>query len=89
MRGLLERGILRASWPAHEWASQDVCKLYSEAVSDIFYFFCSGRGKGESEAPGGGGVDYLLRIPGGGGWGVRAGRVSAANWGIWGEGGAK
>ena len=34
-------------------------------ISDIFYFFCSGEGKGESEAPGGG--DFLLKIPGGGG----------------------
>ena len=32
---------------------------------DIFYFFCSGRGKGESEAPGGGEVRFLLKIPGG------------------------
>ena len=36
-------------------------------VSDIFYFFCSGRGKGESEATGGGGVDFLLKVPQGGG----------------------
>ena len=38
-------------------------------VPDIFYFFCSGRGKGESEAPGGWGgeIGFLLKIPGGGG----------------------
>ena len=37
-------------------------------VSDIFIFFCSGRGKGESEAPGrGGGFGCLLKMPGGGG----------------------
>ena len=58
-------------------------------VSDIFYFFlCSGRGKGESEAPGGWGIGFLLKIPGGGGEagrGRRAGR-SAANRGIWGGG---
>ena len=36
-------------------------------VSDIFYFSCSG-GKGESEAPGKGGVRFLLKIPGGGGF---------------------
>ena len=51
-------------------------------VSDIFYFFCSGEGKGESGATGGGGG--LLKIPGGGGGpregGRGAGRVSAANW---------
>ena len=35
-------------------------------VSDIFYFFRSGRGKGESEAPGGG-IGFFLKIPGGGG----------------------
>ena len=59
-------------------------------------FFCSGRGNGESEAPGeGGGVDQFLflKIPGGGGVSRRgrsrgAGRVSAANWGIFGGGGA-
>ena len=43
---------------------------------------------------GGGGVDFLLNIPGGGGGlqegrGRGAGRVSAANSGIWGGGGAK
>ena len=27
-------------------------------VSDIFYFFCSGEGKGECEAPGGGGAIF-------------------------------
>ena len=45
-------------------------------VSDIFNFFllrkgkgevCSGRGRGKSEAPGGGSV-FLLKIPGGGGF---------------------
>ena len=36
-------------------------------VLDIFYFFCSGRLKGESEAPGGGGIGFLLKVPGGGG----------------------
>ena len=59
-------------------------------VSDIFYFFlCSGRGKGESEAPRMGGR-FLLKIPGGWGGFSRRGlgpRVSAANWGIWGGGG--
>ena len=32
-------------------------------VSDIFYFFCSGRGKGESEAPGGEGGRFFLENP--------------------------
>ena len=59
----------------------------------IFYFFLLGRGgKGESEAPVGGGDRFLLKIPGEGGGkagrGRAAGRVSAANWGIfWGGGG--
>ena len=40
-------------------------------VSDIFYFFLLGEGgKGESEAPG---VDFLLKIPGGGGVSRRGG----------------
>ena len=63
-------------------------------VSDIFiYFFRSGRGKGESEVPGGGGGSIFIVIPrrGGGflqdGEGRGAGKVSAANWGIWGRGG--
>ena len=44
-------------------------------VSDIFYFFCSGEGHGESEAPemGGGGSVFLLKIPGGGGSPRRSG----------------
>ena len=52
-------------------------------VSDIFHFFCSKEGKGESEALGG--EDFLLKIPGGGlpgGWargGRGAGRVCAGN----------
>ena len=32
----------------------------------FFIFFCSGRGKGESEAPGEGGGRFLVKIPGGG-----------------------
>ena len=58
-------------------------------VLDIFYlFFCSGRGKGESEAPGGrGGRFFIENTRRGGGVSRResgrgAGRVSAANWGI-------
>ena len=35
-------------------------------VSEIFYFSCSGEGKGESKAPGVWGVGFLLKIPGGG-----------------------
>ena len=34
----------------------------------LFIFLCSGAGKGEFEAPvGGGGCNFLLKIPGGGG----------------------
>ena len=64
---------------------------YLVDVSDIFYFFCSGEGKGgESEVPGeGGGDDFFIEnprgggvLPGGGGRGGReAGRVSAGNLG--------
>ena len=57
-------------------------------------FFCSGEGKGESEAPGsGGGRFFLLKIPGGGGGGGSTRRVRGARgWeGVDGEfgGGAK
>ena len=55
-------------------------------VSDIFNFFCSGEGKGESEAPGGGGGRFFIEnsrrgggSPGRGGGGRGAGRVSARN----------
>ena len=59
-------------------------------VSDIFYFFCSGEGKGESEALGGDWGRFLLKIPGGrgvspgrGGGGEErgAGRVFVGNLG--------
>ena len=55
-------------------------------VSDIF-FFCSGEGKGESEAPGGGGGRFFIENPRrgegspGGAGGRGAGRVSARNLG--------
>ena len=32
-------------------------------VSDFFFFFCSGRGKGESEAPGGVGDRFFIENP--------------------------
>ena len=43
-------------------------------VSDLF-LFCSGRGKGEFEAPGGGAGDrfFYSKIPGGGGGSRRGG----------------
>ena len=36
-------------------------------VSDIFYFFLVGEGEGGVRGAGGGGDDFLLKIPGGGG----------------------
>ena len=61
-------------------------------VSDIFYFFCSGERKGESEALGrGAGGRFLLKIPGGGGVSGRVGAegrgAGSVFAGIWGEGG--
>ena len=57
-------------------------------VSDILYFFCSGEGKGESEAPGGwGGRSFYGKSQeeGSTGWvgarGRGAGRVFAGNLG--------
>ena len=64
-------------------------------TSRIFsIFFCSGRRKGESEAPGGGGGSrFLIENPRRGGLqegrGGGAGRVSAANFWELGGGGAK
>ena len=56
-------------------------------VSNIFIFFCSGEGKGESEAPGRGGGRFFIENPRrgggsptrGGGGGGGAGRLSAGN----------
>ena len=45
-------------------------------VSDIFHFFCLGEGKGESEAPGGEGDIFLLKIPG-----RVVSRAGGADWG--------
>ena len=43
-------------------------RFFGGRLSSYFLFFsCSGRGKGESEAAGRGGVDFLLKIPEGGG----------------------
>ena len=67
-------------------------------VSDAYYyFFCLGRGKGEVRGAGGGGIGFffILKIPGGrAGFSRRrrsrgAGRVSAANWGIFLGGGGQ
>ena len=58
---------------------------------DIFYFFCSGEGKGQSEAPGGGvggAIFFLGKIPGRGG-GLRVGGGGGSGGclrGIWGGG---
>ena len=62
-------------------------------VSDIFYFFLLGEGEGRVRGAGRGGGLIFIENPrrGGGlqeGRGRGAGRVSAANWGIW-RGGAK
>ena len=35
-------------------------------LADVSVFFCLGRGKGESEAPGGRGGSIFIEIPGGG-----------------------
>ena len=68
----------------------------STAFLEDLCFFCSRRGKGESEAPGGGRVSFNFGNPRRGvggafqkGRGRGAGRVSAVNWGIWGGEGAK
>ena len=56
-------------------------------VSDIFYFFLLGGGKGESEAPGGGWGRFYMENPTRGGGGV-SGWVGAGGGGcfrgIWG-----
>ena len=58
-------------------------------VSDIFIFFCSGKGKGESGAAGRGGSVCIENPRRGGGVQGGAGRVSAGNLGELGGGGAK
>ena len=58
-------------------------------VSDIFYLFLLGEGQGESEVPrGGGGIGFLLKIPGGGSPSRRAKGPGACLRGIWGGRGA-
>ena len=53
-------------------------------VSDIFNFFCSGEGKGESGATGREGGWFLLKIPGGGGL-QRGARGARGREGVCGE----
>ena len=55
------------SHPLHD--QQDTKEYLNLAdVSDIFYFFSArGGGRGSPRPPGGGGVDFLLKIPEGGG----------------------
>ena len=80
----------------HKCGIRPVCRLHCGNtflvdVSDIFIFFCSGEGKGESGAAGRGGEgQFVFKIPGGGGGGPRRGwegRVSAGNLGELGGGG--
>ena len=75
-----------------------VCRGHSWLVdvSEIFYFFCSGRGRGSPERQGGRGVGFfVLIIPGegglpGGGGRERGGREGVCReLGNWGGGGAK
>ena len=57
----------------------------------FLFFFFSGRGKAESEAPGGRGIHFLLKIPGrGGGFqeGPRGREGVCGELGNWGGGGA-
>ena len=68
--------------------------LYLVDVSDIFYFFLRGRGEGGVRgARRGGGDDFSLKIPGGGGlpggWGRGGEGSGGCLRGIWGGGGAK
>ena len=61
--------------------------LYLVDVSVIFYFFRLGEAEGGVRGAGrGGGIGFLLKMPGGGGGFSMtggAGRVFAANWGNW------
>ena len=63
-------------------------------VSDILYFFCSGEGRGSATRQEGGGVRFLLKMPGGrgslgrGGGGGPGGPGGCLR-GIWGGGGPK
>ena len=51
----------------------------------FFIFLCWGRGKGESEAPVGGGVGFLLKILEGGGGAGRGGAERPGPEGVCGE----
>ena len=54
-------------------------------VLNIISFFCSGRGKGESEAPRGGGVRSLIENPRSGGGGSQGGEGLRGREGVCGE----
>ena len=84
------------TWPSRDFSEKN-CDFFLCAVSapykslvdvsDIFYLFPLGEGKGESEVPGGGeGDGILLKIPGGGGFSGRVGAAGRQGWeGVCGE----
>ena len=48
-------------------ALSNVLFFFLVDVSDFFFFSARGGGRGSPRPPGRGGVDFLLKIPGGGG----------------------
>ena len=69
-RGLAP-GVVRHS-PEKAILFGETVSWWTFELSDIFYFFCSGEGKGESEAPAGGG-DFYWKSHGWGRVGERPG----------------
>ena len=71
-----EKGWEKRGLKAHSKTHFGTPMIYLVDVSDLFYFFCSGVGKGKSEAPGRGGgsfILFLLKSQEGAGGGDRGG----------------
>ena len=71
-------------WRCLSLMCTELCACLGGRFGYFLFFFCSGEGKRESEAPGGEGGRFLLKIPGGGvsrAGGGGAGRVFAGNLG--------
>ena len=89
----VKRGLFRKVNFLENLENLEILEIVLVDVSDIFYFFCSGRGKGESEVPGGVGDRFFIENPrrgggGGSGWegprgreGVCTGELGGDFWG--------
>ena len=84
------RKMAAGHFASHFLAISSFGHIFLVDVLDIFSFFSAwGGGMGGVRGEGGCGVDFVLKIPGGGspgGRGAEGPGASAANWGTWGGG---